>query len=219
MTTGSAYAPNKLAWTYAGTGSERYYDADVSGAERQPNGNTLICYGTHGVLEEVTSAGELVWKYVNPVSQTGPLQQGQTAGLDQKNQSLAAVFKVRRYAPDFPGLVGHDLTPKGPIELYSMALVNGAGLQVGAAAPGAILTAFGTGLADSTAASSASLSTTLGGATVQITDTSGTTQNCPLFYASPTQINLLIPSGVALGAATVTLKKTSGGTVWTIISV
>jgi len=220
LAAGSAYAPTKLAWTYAGSGSERYYDADVSGAERQPNGNTLICYGTHGVLEEVTSAGELVWKYVNPVSQTGSLQQGQTAGLDQKNQSLAAVFKVRKYAPDFPGLVGKDLTPKGPVELYSLSLVNGAGLQTGVAAPGAILTAFGTALADSTgAASSTSLPTTLGGATVKITDSAGVTQSCPLFYASATQINLLVPSGVALGPATITIQKNSGGSVWINTSV
>lgn len=220
LTSGSAYTPSKLAWTYFGTGEERYYDGDVSGAERQPNGNTLICYGTHGVLEEVTSAGELVWKYVNPVSQTGVLPQGQTPGLDQKNQSLAAVFKVRRYAPDYPGLVGRDLTPKGTVETYALSLVNAAGLQVGAAAPGGILSAFGTALADSQgAASSTALPTTLGGATVQITDSAGATQTCPLFYASPTQINLLVPSGVATGAATITIEKSSGGSLWTSTSV
>lgn len=220
LTTGSAYAPTQLAWTYVGTGEERYYDADVSGAERQPDGNTLICYGTHGVLEEVTSSGELVWKYVNPVSQTGPLLQGQSPGLDQKSQSLAAVFKVRRYAPDYAGLVGRDLTPKGPVELYPFSLTNAAGVQVGAAAAGAILTAFGTSLADSTAAtSSASLPSTLGGATVQITDSAGSTQTCPLFYASPTQINLLVPSGVATGPATLTIKKNSGGSLWINTSV
>ena len=220
VTAGSASAPNKLTWTYFGAGGERYYDADVSGAERQPNGNTLICYGTHGVLEEVTSTGELVWKYVNPVAQTGILQQGQTPGLDQKSQSLAAVFKVRRYAPDYAGLVGRDLTPKGTIEQYSFSLVNGAGLQAGAAAAGGILTAFGTALADSAgAASSASLPTALGGATVQITDSAGTTQTCPLFYASPAQINLLVPSGVATGPATITIKKSSGGSLWINASV
>jgi uncharacterized protein (TIGR03437 family) len=93
-------------------------------------------------------------------------------------------------------------------------------VQVGAAAAGAILTAFGTSLADSTAAtSSASLPSTLGGATVQITDSAGSTQTCPLFYASPTQINLLVPSGVATGPATLTIKKNSGGSLWINTSV
>ena len=31
---------------------------------------------------------------------------------------MNAVFRVTRYAPDFPGLVGRDLTPKGTIETY-----------------------------------------------------------------------------------------------------
>jgi hypothetical protein len=96
LATGQAYAPTILTWTFAGTGSERYYDGDVSGAERQPNGNTLVCYGTHGVIEEVTPAGEIVWKYVNPVVNAGPVLQGQTPGLDQKQQSLAALFNRRR---------------------------------------------------------------------------------------------------------------------------
>ena len=59
----------------------------------------------------------MVWKYVNPVVQAGPLTQGQTPALDAKNENMNAVFKVRKYAPDYSGLVGQDLTPKGLIEL------------------------------------------------------------------------------------------------------
>jgi len=32
------------------------------------------------------------------------------------NEFLNAVFRVRRYAPDYAGLAGRDLTPKGTIE-------------------------------------------------------------------------------------------------------
>jgi len=35
-------------------------NGDVSGAERQPNGNTLICYGTHGMLEEVSPTAQKI---------------------------------------------------------------------------------------------------------------------------------------------------------------
>ena len=199
LSAGTAYAPNKLAWTYFGTGAERYFDGDVSGAERQPNGNTLICYGTHGMLEEVTAAGELVWKYANPVVQTGPLLQGQTPGLDQKNQSLAAVFKVRRYAPDYPGLAGQDLTPKGMIEQYPFAVVNGAGMQAGSGASGAIMSVFGGSLAAD--------------AGVRITDSAGATQSCPLFYASVAQINLLVPEGCAPGPATLSIGSVQASVV------
>jgi len=74
-------------------------------------------------------------------------------------------------------------------------------------------------MADSTgAATSASLAallpTTLGGATVQIADSAGATQTVRCSNASPTQINLLVPGGVAKGPATITIKKNSGGSVW-----
>src|SRR5205814_214859 len=37
-----------------------------SGAERLPNGNTLICSGVTGTIFEVTAEKEVVWKYTNP---------------------------------------------------------------------------------------------------------------------------------------------------------
>jgi uncharacterized protein (TIGR03437 family) len=45
----------------------------------------------------------------------------------------------------------------------------------------------------------------LAGVSVQITDSASLTQSCPLFYASPTQINLLVPDGCAPGPATLTI--------------
>ena len=54
LTTGSAFGPSKLTWTYMGSGSEKFFDPDISGAQRLWNGNTLICWGTHGLIEEVT---------------------------------------------------------------------------------------------------------------------------------------------------------------------
>jgi hypothetical protein len=83
-----------------------------------PNGNTLIDDGTHGVFTEVTSAGEIVWRYVNPVIKTGPVAQGSEIPLDARGQQHNAVFKIRRYDPDFAGLSGRDLMPQGPLELY-----------------------------------------------------------------------------------------------------
>lgn len=128
LASGSAYEPKQLAWTYAGTGVNRYYESDISGAYRLPNGNTLICYGTHGVLVELTPEKEIVWEYVNPVVKEGPLQQGQTSGLDDKNHNWNAVFKAQRYPPDYPGLADKDLPPKGFIEGYGGgAMLRGIG--------------------------------------------------------------------------------------------
>jgi hypothetical protein len=83
---------------------------------RLPNGNTLICAGVTGHLFEVTSAGETVWQYVNPVVRGGILAQGETPGKDVRGHLFNAVFKVERYTPDYPGLRGRDLSSKGGIE-------------------------------------------------------------------------------------------------------
>jgi len=114
---GSAYGPTALTWTYRATPPSSLYSEAISGAQRLPNGNTLICDGVHGILTEVTSAGAIVWRYVCPVVQTGPLTQGETPGLDDRGHQYNAVFKVRRYATDYPGLLGKDLAPQGSIEL------------------------------------------------------------------------------------------------------
>lgn len=112
---GAAYGPRELTWTFIGEYGKKYFEEAISGAYRLPNGNTLICYGTHGVLVEVTPDKEAVWEYVNPVVKEGLLKQGQLPTKDDRGHLYNAVFKVRRYAADFPGLVGKDLTPKGPL--------------------------------------------------------------------------------------------------------
>lgn len=45
--------------------------------------------------------------------------------------------------------------------------------------------------------------TTLGGISVSVTDSAGTERLAPLFYASPGQVNYLLPSGTATGIATI----------------
>ena len=113
---GQAYGPAELTWTYALPND--LYSSFISGAQRQPNGNTLIDAGPLGTFIEVTPDGTVVWKYINPVTDTGPLAQGDPVpprgpGLPgQKN----LVFRAYRYAPDYPGLYGQDLTPGAPIE-------------------------------------------------------------------------------------------------------
>ncbi|MCX6926280.1 MAG: hypothetical protein NT154_24195, partial [Verrucomicrobia bacterium] len=54
---------------------------------------------------------------VNPMVRGGILAQGELHGKDMRGHLWNAVFKVHRYAPDYPGLAGRDLTPRGVIEL------------------------------------------------------------------------------------------------------
>ncbi len=45
----------------------------MSGANRLPNGNTLICESVSGTIFEVTPKGETVWKYANPAGGSFPM--------------------------------------------------------------------------------------------------------------------------------------------------
>jgi hypothetical protein len=76
-----------------------------------------VTLGVTGHLFEVTPTGEKVWEYVNPVVRGGILAQGETPGLDNRGHQFNAVFKIYRYPPDYPGLAGKKLTPRGVIEL------------------------------------------------------------------------------------------------------
>jgi sugar lactone lactonase YvrE/formylglycine-generating enzyme required for sulfatase activity len=115
LKTGSAYKPKEPIWTYTAENPMDFYSEAISGAQRLPNGNTLICNGVNGIFFEVTPKGETVWEYVNPVVGDGPLKQGDSIPLDHRRHAMNAVFKIYRYAPNYPGLAGKDLTPKGTI--------------------------------------------------------------------------------------------------------
>jgi hypothetical protein len=112
LTPGSAYGPPAQSWIYTATPPSNFNAQNISGAQRLPNGNTLVCDGPHGTFFEVTAGGDTVWRYVSPVVASGPLNQGDSVP-GQGN----LVFKIRRYGPTYPGLAGRELTPGGTIEL------------------------------------------------------------------------------------------------------
>jgi hypothetical protein len=114
---GKAYGPEKPVWHYEAKNRADFFSSEISGAHRLPNGNTLICAGVVGDLFEVTPTGAAVWQYINPMVRGGILAQGELPGKDMRGHLWNAVFKIHRYATDYPGLAGRDLTPKGAIEL------------------------------------------------------------------------------------------------------
>jgi len=119
MDPGASYEPDAPLWIYTADPPTSLYSSFYSSSQRLPNGNTLIGSGRDGTFFEVTSAGQTIWKYVNPVIPTGPLTQGDAIPLNPVGSGLDnQVFKCRRYAPDYPGLAGRDLVPTGSIELY-----------------------------------------------------------------------------------------------------
>jgi hypothetical protein len=55
----------KLVWSYTAPG--RFFSTNISGAQRLPNGNTLVTAGAGGRLFEVMTDGRIVWEYLNPL--------------------------------------------------------------------------------------------------------------------------------------------------------
>jgi hypothetical protein len=86
-------------------------------AHLMPNGNTLICSGAQGIVFEVTSEGKTVWQYKHPgVDQAGgpqpagnPEQGAADGGL--RIGGPGGLFRVYRYASDYPAFEGKTLTP------------------------------------------------------------------------------------------------------------
>lgn len=96
------------------------------------------------------------------------------------------------------------------------ATVSAASFVASTVASDSIVSVFGVGLANSLAvASTVPLPTTLGGTTVQVTDSTGFTRPAPLFFVSGGQINYAIPTGTATGVATVTITNSVAGTTFT----
>ena len=84
----------------------------------------------------------------------------------------------------------------------------------GIVSSGSIAAGFGNGFSMTTTSSNTlPLATTLGGASVVVTDSSGTALSAPLFFVSPGQINYLVPAGLAPGKASV--KVTDGSNTYT----
>jgi hypothetical protein len=87
---------------YPDNRKDRQFAAIISGAQRLPNGNTLITYGTFGRTFEIDPAGRIVWDYVNPhftVRKDTPTRN--TTGFEIKPWWT---FQAERYAPDYAGL-------------------------------------------------------------------------------------------------------------------
>ncbi len=66
LTPGKAYGPEAPVWSYSAPKKSEFFSMLISGAQRLPNGSTLICSGISGTVFEVTPDRKTVWKYVNP---------------------------------------------------------------------------------------------------------------------------------------------------------
>ena len=116
----SIFGPQNLTWTYVASPPTSMYAEDISGAYRLPNGNTLINIGPLGTFIEVTSSGEIVWKYICPIDLTGPITQCDSIPDDASHpgEKMNSVFRIYKYPVTYPAFTGKTLTAGDFIEIY-----------------------------------------------------------------------------------------------------
>jgi len=91
------YGPDRSVWNYSAPNPTDFYSVNISGVQRLPNGNTLICAGAPGIVFEVTPQKKVVWQYNLPAF-------GTRGGANARQ-----VFRAYRFGVDFPGLKGKSL--------------------------------------------------------------------------------------------------------------
>ncbi len=119
------YGPSSQKWIYQDSVPTKFYSPVISGANRLPNGNTLICVGVLGKFFEVNEKKSIVWEYFNPVANDGSiLSDGESGGSN--------VFRCTYYSDTFSGFKNRTLTPTDPIEKnsYSYSCITNTGLSI-----------------------------------------------------------------------------------------
>jgi hypothetical protein len=101
---------NQIVWSYASKVPGNFYAKHISGCQRMPNGNTVICAGTWGQFFEVTPGGDVVWEYINPVTSSGALET-----INDKVDQGNSVFRIHRYGFDHPAFKDRELASKGKL--------------------------------------------------------------------------------------------------------
>jgi len=125
LTPGMAYGPTAFDYTFTDNPPQNMYSSGLSGAQKQPNGNMLICSGRQGRMIEVNSNNDVVWSYINPIIQGQIFTQG-----DPVQPNTNFIFRFIRYLPTFSGFVGKDLTPGNFLELNPDPMVCNLALSV-----------------------------------------------------------------------------------------
>ncbi|MBW1999103.1 MAG: aryl-sulfate sulfotransferase, partial [Deltaproteobacteria bacterium] len=109
---------SKVVWETPSPRNRGHFSRYISGAERLPNGNTLITSGEHGRLFEVTKDFEIVWEYIH---------------------TMPHIFRSHRYAQDFAPQFRNLPPAKGPAVPY----VSPSGFKMPIAGPSLTMPAKG----------------------------------------------------------------------------
>lgn len=192
-----------------------------------PWGTSLVAYGLGATNPEISGGAVTP---VNPPASTVLTPVVKVAGHEAEvvsailvpgrtnDGSYAVEFRLRPGTPE-----GHhpvSLTVAGHnsntdmLRVAAMKILSAAGsAPEGHAAPEAIMSAYACAAplgVEEMAADPRNPPLTLAGTAVKVRDSTGVERMAPLLYASPRQVNYIIPAGTAIGRATVTIDAESG---------
>jgi hypothetical protein len=88
----------------------------MGGAQMLANGNLLVSQAVRGRFVEFDSNATKVWDYVNPAMALGTFVSQGNAVPGNTTSWNNAVFKARKYMPNYPGLDGKPLPHGLPLE-------------------------------------------------------------------------------------------------------
>lgn len=104
-----AYLPMSLNWQWTDPSNE-FFSAYMGSVQSLPNENMLVCEGWNGRIFEINPVSGMVWEYMSPVGNTGPVAQGEVPLYN-------ILFSAMRYDPNYPGIAGYQFTTHPPIQL------------------------------------------------------------------------------------------------------
>jgi len=113
LNAGNAFGPKESFWTYTAVYPFDFYSSVQGGAQRLPNGNTLICEAEGGHFFEIDTGKNIVWDYINPISAQGALPQ-------TFKPVINSVYRATLYNLTYPGLKHRTLIPGAPLELFPL---------------------------------------------------------------------------------------------------
>lgn len=95
-----------------------FFCTHISGCRRLANGNTLVIMGPQGIVFEVNTAGEEVWRWVSPLlGEEHAVSVSRQGG--ERIGGRFSLFGAMKYAKSYPAFDGRDLAPRRYLEAYA----------------------------------------------------------------------------------------------------
>ena len=103
---------------------ESFYSRFMSSAELLQNGNLLINYASFGTYREIDASENVVWEYINPVTERGVLSQGESTIPPEGHEGDNFVFKAEKYGFDYPAFQDKTLIARETIEANGIRILS-----------------------------------------------------------------------------------------------